>query len=250
MPYKHFYLHTARQFLEMISKDPIFENLTNLKNVKVLDVGCTPAVSVLLACLGAEVFLLDIELGELNKGINYARLLKVQDKVKCVKADAFRIPFDNESFDIVWNSGLIEHFDNPNIILGEMGRVLKPEMPLVVLVPNKWTLHSILVRKHLRRKPGGYYWDFMGRERSYSIKELVALLRNSGYSVVERSSGNLRRSFLDDVLVVSHFKRMIFKDFLFKTMNLMDLFEKHLKILQPFGFMVGVLAKISPSEKQ
>jgi glycosyltransferase involved in cell wall biosynthesis len=250
MPFKHFYFHTARQLLEMICEDSSFANLTNLRGVKVLDVGCTPAVSVLLACLGAEVILLDIEMDELNKGNHYARLLGVQDRVKCVKADAFKIPFNRESFDIVWNSGFIEHFDNPIQILEEMGRVVMPEMPLIVLVPNKWTLHSLLVREHLRRTPGGYYWDFMGRERSYSGKDLVRLLQITGFSVSAKSCGNIRRSFLDDILFLPRFKRMIFKNFLFKVMNFIDLIEKHIKIVRPFGFMVGALAKISSSNKQ
>ena len=246
--FKHFYFHTARQLLEMISKESSFHNLKNLCGVKVLDVGCTPAVSVLLACLGADVILLDIEADELNKGKRYAKLLGVEDKVKCVKADAFQIPFKKKSFDIVWNSGFLEHFDNPEKILRGMGGVLKPEKLLIVLVPNKMTLHSFLIRDHLRRKPGGYYWDFMGRERSYSQRELVRLIQNTGFSVIAKSCGNLRRSILDDKIFLPYFERMIFRSLLFKLINLIDLIEKYIKFLRPLGFMIGALAKNSPQK--
>ena len=179
-PWKHFYLQTARQLLEIITKDSIFTNLNDLSGVRVLDVGCTPAVSILLACLGAEVVLLDNDDNELNKGKRYAGILGVQEKLKCVKADAFKIPFKSNTFNLVWNSGFIEHFDEPEKILKQMGRVTKIGNLILVLVPNRWTLHSLWIRNHLRKKNGGYYWDFMGKERSYSENDLVHYLKKLG----------------------------------------------------------------------
>jgi len=248
-PWKHFYIQTSRQLLELITKQPSFSNLSTLSGIRILDVGCTPAVSVLLACLGAEVILLDIDTDELNKGSYYARLLGVQNHVRTVKADAFKIPFKLGSFDIVWNSGFLEHFNNPHHILQEMGRVLRSGMALIALVPNRWTPHSLWIRKGLRRKPGGYYWDSIGHERSYSQGELVGLFRDAGFPVIASSSANLRRTFLDDTLILPRLQRIIIRGFLFRLINLIDMLEYYIPLLNRFGFMVAALAQ-KPSNKK
>ena len=238
-PWKHFYLRTANQLLELLSLHPKLGS--SLSGARILDAGCTPAVSVLLAAMGADVTLLDFSPKELAKGRAYARLLGVEDKVFCIQSNVFAMPFHKESFDLVWNSGFIEHFDNPRRIVAEMEGLARPEGAVVVLVPNKWTAHSLWIREYLRRTRRGFYWDYMGHERSYSQSELAGLLESAGLQVIACSSMNLRRSLLDDSLMFSRLSRPSTRGILFRLVNLIDSMETKLPVLRKMGFMNGAI---------
>lgn len=47
------------------------------------------------------------------------------------------LPFKDQSFDIVFCSWLLEHLENPQLDLGEIGRVLKPGGVFIFITPNK-----------------------------------------------------------------------------------------------------------------
>jgi SAM-dependent methyltransferase len=245
-PWKHFYLPTARHFLELLRYAPSLNHSADLEQIRVLDVGCTPAVSVLLAYLGADVTMLDADPAELQKGKMYADLLGVTGKVRYVCADAFKIPFNACTFDVVWNSGFLEHFANPKHVLFQMGYVLRQGGVLLVLVPNRWTPHSLWIRDRLRAKPGGYEWDNMGRERSYTQRQLIRLLYDAGFQVIASSTSNLRRSLLDDSWILRHLRYLAMRGFLFRLMNSLDWIEKHFPFFKHFGFLVGAAATQLP----
>ncbi len=241
-PGYHFYLHTANQLLGLLTRHPAFSHRTSLDGVRALDVGCTPAVSVLLACLGAETVLLDTCSDELRKGQHYARLLGVEDRIRVVRADAFEMPFKPGSFDIAWNSGFIEHFAHPEQIVQGMARTVRVDGTLVFLVPNRWTPHSLFIRPLLRRRSEGYHWDWMGRERSYTKSEMGRLVRDAGLEIVVSSTGNLRRSVCDDSVIMERLSRIRRRELLFRLINLLDWLECCVPPLRVFGFMVGVAA--------
>lgn len=240
--WKHFYLRTAHQLLELLSRHPKFKESDSLEGIHVLDLGCTPAVSVLLACLGAQVTLLDIEPKELEKGFSYAQELGVENRVHCIQADAFSPPFKPRTFDIVYNSGFIEHFDDPISIIRLMGALTKPWGAVIALAPNLWTPQSFLIREYLRRRPKGYFWDYMGRERSYSIAQLVKLFQMAGLKPIGASAANLRRSILDDDIVLRHIRGVLMRGVLWRLINLCDWLEHKYRWLRNFGYMVGCIA--------
>lgn len=53
-----------------------------------------------------------------------------------VQADALKIPFSDNSFDVVISFGLLEHFQKPSELIFEKKRVLKENGLFIVLVPN------------------------------------------------------------------------------------------------------------------
>src|SRR5207302_5502504 len=112
-PWKHFYLRTAEHLVDLLTRHAIVRDPETLQGLEVLDLGCTPHVSVALASLGARVTQFDIAPAELQKGRELARKVGVTTRVRLVLGDAFRPPFAPDSFDVVWNSGFIEHFDDP-----------------------------------------------------------------------------------------------------------------------------------------
>jgi glycosyltransferase involved in cell wall biosynthesis/SAM-dependent methyltransferase len=243
-PWKHFYLRTAEQLLCLLAHHPYFRDRLSLGGTQALDVGCTPAVSVLLACLGARVVLLDNALDELEKGRRFAKDLGVESRVECVRADAFRSPFREKSFHLVWNSGFIEHFDNPVGIVGTMASLVMPGGAVCVLTPAAWTLHSMLARPWVRFRRG-YHWDQMGRERSYSPATLAKILGAAGVKALASSRGNVRRALLDDHLALRWLEGAPLRRLLYALMNTCDLLETRLPVTARLGFMAGAIGLVA-----
>lgn len=110
---------------------------------KILEAGCGTAMNTIHACsvCGAEPWGLDIS----EKAIGEARHAANQfgADIKICLGDIRKMPFCDKSFDIVWNQGVIEHFENPVEIISEMARVGKI---IFVAVPRK-TLVRGLVQK-------------------------------------------------------------------------------------------------------
>lgn len=83
-----------------------------------------------------DITILDIsnEVLELNKTLFNRENLKA----KFVKADMFKMPFKDNSFDLVFNTGVLEHFPKKDQIkmVKETIRVLKPEGYFVTANPS------------------------------------------------------------------------------------------------------------------
>lgn len=63
------------------------------------------------------------------------------------RADLARLPFNDATFDIVISSHVAEHLTQPELVFGELSRVLKPGGRLLILTPNRW--HYVTVSSAL-----------------------------------------------------------------------------------------------------
>jgi ubiquinone/menaquinone biosynthesis C-methylase UbiE len=144
---------------------------------KVLEVGAgTGRDSVQLARAGATVVVLDYAdnaLGLLKKALD-GQLRRFY----LVKADAFRLPFKDNSLDIVFHQGLLEHFRNPQDLLAENRRVLASGGLLVVDVPQKF--HPYTLIKHALILVGAW---FAGWETEFTAGQLKRLVTAQGLTV-------------------------------------------------------------------
>ena len=95
-----------------------------------------------------------------------------------VLADASKLPFPDNTFDIVWNGGVNEHFrdERRQLIFNEMARVCKSEGQVIVIVPNSLSLPYRLWKGVLEKQGR---WEY-GLEIPYSVFELRSKLRNAG----------------------------------------------------------------------
>ncbi len=96
-----------------------------------------------------------------------------------VCGDAFALPFPDETFDVVFHQGLLEHFRNAGGLVAENARVLKRGGLVLVDVPQRY--HYYTVVKHALM---AFHLWFAGWEREYSIGELERLLRAHSFSIV------------------------------------------------------------------
>ena len=104
----------------------------------------------------------------------------VRHSVHIVCGDAFTLPFKNESFDVVYHQGLLEHFRNPGDMLDEHIRVLKTGGTLLVDVPQ--TYHYYTVLKHILIFFGKW---FAGWETQFSVSELRRLIEARGLQILD-----------------------------------------------------------------
>jgi SAM-dependent methyltransferase len=129
-------------------------NLTNHKSKKkLLDVGSLDTPFPLsLAAKGYEVYALDT-----NKMVlkleNTAKKLGIYN-LKSMVANATKLPFDYNSFDIVTAISALEHAlpvkDGDSRVIEEIGKVLKPDGIAIITVPynnnnfsEEWRHHSV-----------------------------------------------------------------------------------------------------------
>jgi SAM-dependent methyltransferase len=123
---------------------------------KVLDLGCgTGALLDQLRGCSAELWGLDVS----QQGLKFCA---IRGHKKLVLADATRIPFRQNYFDVITAIGLIEHLDDDQLFLYEVKRLLKPNGMLILLTssfPYLWSIHDT-ANEHKRR----YYLRELNRQ--------------------------------------------------------------------------------------
>ena len=97
--------------------------LHNVIGQKVLDVGCGGGfLSNDLARLGFKVTGVDLS----PESLKVAEAHDETHSVKYEVADAFHLPYADESFDILTSMDFLEHIEKPKEVIQEFSRVLKP----------------------------------------------------------------------------------------------------------------------------
>lgn len=151
----------------------------DLAGKKVLEVGAgTGRDSYMLLEERAVVYVLDY-------AENSLKLMKHIGKQKrltvfLIQGDAFKLPVADNSFDVVFHQGLLEHFKNPIPILEENFRILKTGGILLVDVPQKYHIYTII--KHILIFFNRW---FAGWETEFTINQLQRLVEQVGFEVMQ-----------------------------------------------------------------
>lgn len=106
-------------------------------SVEILEPGCgSGQTSILLAKENASSTLLDISPSAL--GIARDLFTRVHTRGRFLRASLFEMPLEDDSFDLVWNVGVMEHFREAVQIEGlrEMSRVCKRGGLVITAVPS------------------------------------------------------------------------------------------------------------------
>lgn len=114
----------------------IFKGVNIPRDAKILDTGCGPGkLSHFWAQKGYDIVGIDIS--------DEALRITKEKGVEVIKADAKRMPFKDNTFDLVYTDGLLEHFIDPETILAELFRVSKKYV--FNLVPTNSWFEPILI---------------------------------------------------------------------------------------------------------
>ena len=158
--------HDERRVREyIISKIP--------KNVNsILDVGCGNGwVAKEFLPKGKQVFSLDISVT--NPAI--AKKLYPSEKHFGIAADSFHLPFNDNSFDCVIASEIIEHVFDPAAFVKELFRVVKKGGSLIITTPYKEKIIYYLCIHCNQKTPANAHihsFDEMKLESLYSGNDL------------------------------------------------------------------------------
>lgn len=133
--------HGIQTYEEQRAWDDLFRSIIGERKVSILDVGCgTGVLSFLLAEMGHTVQGIDLSEGMLNKAQEKAASKSIQ--VQFSIEDAEKLPYADNSFDVVVNRHLLWTLPDPDKALGEWFRVLKPG-GTVVIIDGLWFSGSI-----------------------------------------------------------------------------------------------------------
>jgi ubiquinone/menaquinone biosynthesis C-methylase UbiE len=154
-------------------------SIMDLSGRRILEVGGgTGGNAGLLAQKGADVHLLDFSWPALQIS---ARVLSQSDsEMELVCADAYRIPYPDNYFDLIFHQGFLEHFQDPRPLVLEQRRVLRGGGYVLIDVPQRYNLYTVW--KHLLMALGR--WEYGVWETEFSFGEIRRLLECAGFTVV------------------------------------------------------------------
>ncbi len=158
-------------------------DLTRLNPVPgslILDIGCGSGRHTGAAAKFSQVSVVgaDIAFEELQEANKRLRLQEqfgeAPGRWSFLAADISRLPFDDELFDLIICSEILEHLRDQKAAVRELYRILKPGKNIAVSVPSYWP------EKLCWKISEAYASADNGHVRIYKKKELIALLKDAG----------------------------------------------------------------------
>jgi len=182
-PGTRFYSFLAKsRMMQAFYKDVALDVAEEVSGGRILDVGTGPGylplrISEVLP--GSEVIGIDIS----KDMIRVARKNAEGKNVKFLVGDASKMPFEDDSFDLVVSTGSLHHWRNPVNVLNEIYRVLRPGRK--ALIYDLWgEAPKELLRGKLTELGYGFTVGLIayGIARMHSItsSELMKILREEG----------------------------------------------------------------------
>lgn len=164
-------------------RDIICSHLESVdKDARILDIGCSSGVLLEnLQKLGyTDIWGLDIS-------PQAVKISKSRGLVNVSVGDGISPPYDDEFFDVIVASDVIEHIQNDDAALDEWNRILKPDGFLLLFAPafpSLWSAHDV-ANRHYRR---------------YTDSTLAQKVKTSGFLIKRQSYWNITLFFPVSIL--------------------------------------------------
>ena len=194
-------------------------------DAEVLDVGCgNGVISRSLGDKGFKVQGVDVS----EKAIERARMLNKNSNVKFDVISAEQLVADGKQYHAVICSEVLEHLNNPQILLTTLRDILKDNGVLIVTVPNGKGPREVLVTKPVisLQKKNNWTWKTLQKVKTafgysgttvqsaaddlthiqfFTKSSLEKLAKKNKFSIVRFGKTN----FIDDVFPFSFFTKKI-----------------------------------------
>jgi ubiquinone/menaquinone biosynthesis C-methylase UbiE len=139
-------------YVDASESEPLFDSLKGIQGKKVLDVGCGTGRH--LSRLPADNELFGIDLSE--SMLMEARAKNTAGSFEVASAE--KLPFQENSFDVVFSSRVIQHMRDQQKMIDEMSRVCKPGGKVILICYNSWSFLNVY--KHIRMSWVGKVLNF------------------------------------------------------------------------------------------
>lgn len=106
-------------------------------SLKILDIGSGDGVLSWLIYKKTKSQVTGIDTDKLSLKLAKNKFKQLEIKAKFKKANAYKLPFKKNSFDLVVSAEVIEHLSNTKKYLSEITRVLKPKGKAIITTPIK-----------------------------------------------------------------------------------------------------------------
>jgi len=143
--------------------------------------GTGRADSLALVDMGCKVVLMDKSKQNLKTVKSLNGKIHSSSNVRFLHGDLQTLPLNSSTFDLVWNSDVITHFENPFECIREMARVTK--RLVLVFVPNRLHIGNLLLQLYLdvtKAKSEIRY------ECSMTVKTLRRIFEKASLKIVEQ----------------------------------------------------------------
>lgn len=123
------------------------------------------------------------QVGDMLNAIAAEETLPAEARAEAVVGDALNLPYDDNTFDVVLISEVLEHVPNDTQAIAEFVRVLKPGGVAAVTVPREWpeTVCWKLSDEY-HENPGGHVRIYTEAELSYKLRAAGLQQTGTGYA--------------------------------------------------------------------
>ncbi len=178
-------------------------------DARVLDVGCGGGqIAQAFASGGARVIGFEVNYEKAADVARRSIMNGLTGSLRALAADAHQLPFEDNSFDLVILSDVLEHVKKPGIVVQEVDRVLRPGGLLYASMPNRYSILNLISDPHYQvpgvglmpRWMAAWYvvkllriTDGYRTEKYFTQGEVVKLLGGVGMSCQELKGQYERR---------------------------------------------------------
>lgn len=178
----------------------------DLKSKDLLEVGCGRATSSIFLHLNHGIKITPTDFSTEAIKIAKENLNKYNIDAKAKVADIYKLPFDDNSFDVVLSLGLMEHITKPLLAFKEFKRVLRPNgIVISMIVPETKNIQN--------------YFSFLNSTLNYLN---ITFLRNNSKIWLDKTqskTSNVYRSTENSIEFYHHLKSSGFKNIFSHNLN-------------------------------
>jgi len=171
----------------------IFQYIEKYKSKRILDAGC--GRGFYLYGINSYKFVKEIHGIDINeKYLKIAKNINQDKRVKIKKSNIYKLPYENNSFDLIICSEVLEHLKDDKKALKELHRVLKPNGKLIITVPNlnfpffwdplNWFLMHFF-NKHINKNIWWLAGIWADHERLYNKNDLKKIIKQTGFKIIK-----------------------------------------------------------------
>ncbi len=188
-------LNLEKQAQERYALEPYiydFARYAETDNKDILELGVGMGADHELWARSASNRLCGVDLTARAVDFTRQRLRRHGLKSNLCQADAEALPFDNDSFDLVYSWGVLHHSPDTPQCIAEVARVLRPGGIARIMIYHKWSLvglmlwarYGLLAGTPLRSIEEIYFHHLESPGTAYSVVGARRIFRSAGFARV------------------------------------------------------------------